>query len=144
MACQQGKKKDQEEIGLEDVLRLLKMELHCNARRIWYKNMQFSNLFSCSVHILGAFSPLAKIPVILFILTFYDVILKLYCEFVSCLNTCPKPSGHDRTFTSFSRHVWEWFLPYEISSICVSKIALVIAVPLAGSTKGMSESLDMK
>lgn len=64
-----GKKKDQEEIGLEDVLRLLKMELHCNARRIWYKNMQFSSLFFCSVHILGAFSSLSKILVIHFILT---------------------------------------------------------------------------
>lgn len=124
MACQQGKKKDQEEIGLEDVLRLLKMELHCNARRIEYKNMQFSNLFFCSVHILGAFSPLAKIPVILFILTFYDVILKLYCEVFSCLNTCPKPSGHDRAFTSFSGHVWEWFHPYEISSMMCLKSCL--------------------
>lgn len=65
-----GKKKDQEEIGLEDVLRLLKMELHCNARRIGYKNMQFSSLFFCSVRILGAFSSLSKIIVILFILTF--------------------------------------------------------------------------
>lgn len=64
-----GKKKDQEEIGLEDVLRLLKMELHCNARRIWYKDMQFSNLFFCSVHILGAYSSLAKILVTLLILT---------------------------------------------------------------------------
>lgn len=64
------KKKDQEEIGLEDVLRLLKMELHCNARRIGYKNVQFSSLFFCSVHILGAFSSLSKILVILFILTF--------------------------------------------------------------------------
>lgn len=64
-----GKKKDQEEIGLEDVLRLLKMELHCNAKRIWYKNMQFSSLFFCSVHILGAFSSLSKILVIHFILT---------------------------------------------------------------------------
>lgn len=64
------KKKDQEEIGLEDVLRLLKMELHCNARRIGYKNMQFSSLFFCSVRILGAFSSLSKIIVILFILTF--------------------------------------------------------------------------
>lgn len=78
-----GKKKDQEEIGLEDVLRLLKMELHCNARRIWYKNMQLSNLFFCSEHILGAFSSLAKILV--FILNFYDVILKLHCEFLSYL-----------------------------------------------------------
>lgn len=144
MACQQGKEKkeDQEEIGLEDVLRLLKMELHCNARRIGYKNMQFSNLF-CSVPILGAFSSLAKILVILFILTFYDVILKLCCEFFSYLNTCPKPSGHDKAFTSWNSHVWEWFHPYEILW-CVSKIALIIAVLLAGSTKGMSEFLDMK
>lgn len=65
-----GKKKNQEEIGLKDVLRLLKMELHCNARRIWYMNMQFSNLFFCSVHILGAFSSVAKILAIILILTF--------------------------------------------------------------------------
>lgn len=65
-----GKKKDQEEIGLGDVLRILKMELHCNARRIGYKNLQFSNSFFCSVHILGAFTSLAKILVILLILTF--------------------------------------------------------------------------
>lgn len=64
------KKKDQGETGLENVLRVLKMELHCNARRTGHKNMQFSNTFFCSMHILGAFSSLPKILVILFVLTF--------------------------------------------------------------------------
>lgn len=63
------KKENQGEIGLEDVLRLFKMESHCDARRIRHKNLQFSNMFFCSVHILGAVS-LTKILGILFILTF--------------------------------------------------------------------------
>lgn len=142
--------KDQGEIGLEYVLRLLKMELHCNARRTGHKTVQFSSTFFCSVHVLGAFFYLTEILVSSYTL-YFDFLrggVETALCFFSLFKHFLKWSQDDRAFISWSSHIsniWEWFHPYEISSVtCLKNCLNCSAIGSLGKRQRMSESSDLK